>query len=870
MSSRIRVYYLCFLVSGFSALVYEIIWQRMLTLVFGVSTFSVAAVLTAFMAGLALGSWWFGRIADRVVRIAHLYGLIEIGIAVTGLAVSYAIDPLMRAYVSIAHAVEPGFFLSNLIRFGLALAVFIVPSTLIGATVPVMSRLVTRHLGSVGIGFGRFYAINTAGAVMGAGVAGFVLLRLVGMHSSVYVAVAGNVLAATVALVFAGTIRLGVAGPSPAVIPAAADPVTEEPADHSRMAILVAGLVGFTGLGYEVAWSRLLAVYTLNSVYSFTMLLTVFLTGLAAGSAIVAWLMRRWRINLLMTLALVQMVLAMTCPAVLAFTRSAVDVGYEYQYRSGAHVFFLEYVVTTVMVLGPTLLMGMTLPLLVGLVTGGDRAPGRTVGTLYAINSLGTIVGAGLTGMVLIPYFGLRTTMMLFAVCNFSIGAWAATGRGRRDDRTWRTLTPAGCVCFVVLSLLVPFGARFIRPHSADEETVLYYAEGNAAIAHIVQNELGIRTFRVLYVDSESVAGSSDEVVTDQKMLAHLPLLLHPDPKRALTVGFGTGGTSYSMLLHRVETHCVEIEKAVPAGAHFFHRQNHGVVNLQSGLDPNRTDYRLIIDDARSWFYLAPQPYDVIVDDLTSIQYRGNGNLYTVECFELIKRKLTPNGVGCAWIPIMGIEPGPLHVLIRSFREVFPHTSIWYMNNLANDFAILVGTPERLRIDLADWAARMSEPEIREDLEVIHLADPYKLAHCLLVAEDEIDAYLGEGPVHTDDQPILDFLTHAGVYRDTIAENLRDMLDHRAHVQKYIRSIPEHTTPAQFEAEMRRWDEAVEYLIQGHMQKRGGSPQAAGEAYREAAERVPYDPGVCELAGRKPVSKDAPVPEVGEGADSER
>jgi spermidine synthase len=563
-------------------------------------------------------------------------------------------------------------------------------------------------------------------------------------------------------------------------------------------------------------------------------------------------------------------VLAMTCPAVLAFTRSAVDVGYEYQYRSGPHVFFLEYVVTTVVVLGPTLLMGMTLPLLVGLVTGGDRAPGRTVGDIYAVNSLGTIVGAGLTGMVLIPYVGLRTTLMLFAVCNFSIGAYAASGRGRRDDPAWRTLTPVGCVCFVILSLLTPFGTRFIRPHSADEETVLYYAEGNAAIVHIVETEVGIRTFRILYVDSESVAGSSDEVVTDQKMLAHLPLLLHPDPKRALTVGFGSGGTSYAMLLHRIQVHCVEIEKAVPAGARFFQRQNYGVVNLETGLDPNRTDYRLILDDARSWLHLTPQPYDVIVDDLTSIQYRGNGNLYTVECFELIQRKLTPDGVGCAWIPIIGIDPGPLRVLIRSFRQVFPHTSIWYMNNLANDFAILVGTPGPLRIDLADWAARMSEPEIRDDLKIIHLDDPYKLAHCLLVAEDELDAYLGDGPVHTDDQPILDFLTHADVYRDTIAENLQDMLDHRADVQKYIGSIPEHTTEAQFKADMRRWGEAVGYVLQGHIQKRGGDPHAAGEAYRQAAERVPYDAGICELAGRQPVTESPAAAGSGNGPNPDQ
>jgi spermidine synthase len=200
MHTRLLPLYLCFFLSGSAALIYEIVWQRMLTLVFGVSTWSIAAVLSAYMAGLALGAWAFGRLADRTHHVVRAYGLVELGILLTGIAVSWSIDPLMAVYVKLAGGSEHGYYFTHLIRFALALAVFVVPSTLIGGTIPLMSRMVARHAGALGIGFGRFYAVNTLGAVLGAGLAGFVLIRFIGMHASVYVAAAGNALAALIAL----------------------------------------------------------------------------------------------------------------------------------------------------------------------------------------------------------------------------------------------------------------------------------------------------------------------------------------------------------------------------------------------------------------------------------------------------------------------------------------------------------------------------------------------------------------------------------------------------------------------------------------------------------------------------------------------
>lgn len=850
MRLRIAILYVCFLLSGFSALVYEIVWQRMLTLVFGVSTWSISAVLTALMAGLGLGALAFGRIADRFSHPGRWYAGVELAIAAAGLAVSLAIDPLMSAYVKIATQLGAGSYLSHLIRFGLALLVLIVPCTLIGGTAPLMGRLVARWSSSLGVGFSRFYAVNTAGALLGTGMAGFFLIQHLGMQKSVWVAVGGNVLAALLAVLVGWRDlpgRAALTTPSPP--PDLADDRARPRPDLTRFALIIACLSGLTGLGYEVAWARILAVFTLNSVYVFTMLLTVYLAGLAVGGGAAAWVLRRTRGASLTVIGVLQLLLALTAPLVLGLTRYAGEWGLQLQVRDPQGVFLHEYLLTLAIVFVPTVMMGMTLPLLADLVRGGALSPGRAVGWVYASNSLGTVAGAALTGVLLIPMLGIRTTILALGLVNFCVGCAAALRDEERAAaspfRKW--LIPVASAVFVGVSTLTPFGAHFIRPDVVEDKALLYYAEGSSAVVHISQAESERREYRTLYVDSQSVAGTTDKLITDQKMLAHLPLLIAPEPKRALTVGFGTGGTSYSMLLHKIETHCVEIEPMVPAGARFFFAQNHGRVGLGPRTQMGSTDYRLIIDDARSWLHLADVKYDVIVNDLTSLQYRGNGNLYTVECFELIKACLTPTGLGCAWVPITGVDPEPLKMIFRTFKAVFPHTSVWYMNNEVNDFVILVGSPQPVSISLDEWRFRMSEPLVEEDLAEVGLTSVQRLASSLLLVGDEVDCFAGTGPLHTDDQPLLDYRTHAGAYHDTLSENLRALLAcSRAGREGGV--LAESTSDAE-RAEFDRWLGAARLINEGHAYQREWNRDKATEAYVKASQMIPEDASVARLAG---------------------
>ncbi|UCG16642.1 MAG: fused MFS/spermidine synthase [Phycisphaerales bacterium] len=854
MRFRITLLYLCFFVSGASALIYQIVWHRMLTLVFGLSTMSVAAVLSAFLAGLAVGARLFGPRVDRAGNVVLLYAAIELGIGLAGLATGFFVSPLMRVFTVLHGVVDPQWFVSNLIRFVLAFTAYGIPAVLIGATVPAMARLVSGWSGSVGVGFGRFYAVNTIGSVAGAAVAGFVLIRFIGVQASLYVAIAGNVVASLLALGLAKAPQHRISQATTGPDTAASHAPDNTP--YCRFALAAAAATGAVALAYEVAWMRLLAVYTLNSAYVFTMVVTVYLAALSIGSGLAVRLVRSTRWSPIQILITVQMALAVLGPVLLGLVPAAADMDLARPGRSERDIFVREYILAVAIVFVPTVLIGMTLPLLVTLLYSPLERAGRAVGRIYAFNAAGTIAGSALTGVVLIPLLGIRGTLLLLSGCSFLV-ATAATLLAPAASARWRAAPALAATVFVFVVTLVPPAIRFYRPAPGLEtERVLYYAEGPSATVHVSEiRDAGPPHLR-LYVDSQGVAGTYPAIVTDQKMWAHLPALLHPEAQRALSVGFGTGGTSYSMLLHAIGIDCVEIEPRVADTHDLFVSENHGMV----GPNQNRPNFQLIIDDARGWLHVAPRKYDMILTDMTSIQYRGNGNLYTTDFFRLMQDKLNEGGLSCAWVPITGVTAEQLKIVLRSFQEVYPHTSVWYMLNLPTDFVILVGTPQPLSIDLSMITRRMQRPLVQRDLAVIGFDNPYQLLACLLLAEDDVAAYVGPGPLHTDDRPVLDYLTHASRYRRTLADNLAEMLLYRSDASQYVTAWPTGISPGELTtttdtipAVGLKWNEAAAHIITGHIHAVSAKPDGlrlARKAYGAAARLLPEDSLIKGLARR--------------------
>ncbi|HEV3256452.1 MAG TPA: fused MFS/spermidine synthase, partial [Gemmataceae bacterium] len=627
--------YVLFFLSGASALVYELVWQRLLNLVFGVTTLSVSAVLAAFMGGLALGSLLLGRYADRTARPLRWYAWLEAGIGLTGLLVPAGFAGLTLGYAGVYAHFPPGPWAGACIRFGLSVLVLVVPATLMGATLPVMGRLALRRAGSLPATFSLLYAVNTMGAVVGTALTGFVLLRVLGMRHTLWLAAGLNLAVAVSAGLADFWRRL------PAACPTDEPPVANRELTTARpwLVLACAGVTGAAGMAFEVAWARILAVLTSNSAYAFALLLTVLLLGLGLGSlAQWAWSRRAgdsWR-----RLAQCQWLLAASTVAALPLLRTT-PVWLEQWCGSGSvtKVFAGELALTAALLLLPAVLMGMSLPLLVAGLTQDAGRFGRWVGRLYAVNTLGGVAGAVAAGLLLIPWLGIQFTLGATASLVLFVGllAWA---RAARPAPAWRCL--AGAAVLAAASgawLLLPAG-RYLKSSPAGPRRLVFYQEGTCATVSVVEEPDGTRS---LLVDGQPVAGTVSTSVIDQKMLAHIPLLLHPNPRRALTVGFGSGGTSHSMTLHGIDVDCVEIEAAVPAAGECFRSQNAGVLA--------HPHFRLIVDDARSWLRVAPVRYDVIVTDCTNIQYRSNGDLYTVDYFRLMRKRLAPGGLAAAWVP---------------------------------------------------------------------------------------------------------------------------------------------------------------------------------------------------------------------------
>jgi spermidine synthase len=466
----------------------------------------------------------------------------------------------------------------------------------------------------------------------------------------------------------------------------------------------------------------------------------------------------------------------------------------------------------------------MSFPLLAAPLGKDAGVPGTWLGCVYAVNTLGGVVGAFLTGFVFIPGLGLHITLLVLVALTLGVGAVALACASRPALR-WRGLATA----LVLLAALV-YGwqlprATFLKSVVREPRHLLYYREGNNGTVSVVQEASGTCS---IMVDGQPVAGTGGTSVIDQKMLAHLPLLLHPDPHRALTIGFGSGGTSYSMTLHGIQVDCVEIEKAVPAAACNFLSENHGVLA--------HPHFRLVLDDARSWLRVAPIGYDVIVTDCTNIQYKSNGDLYTVDYFRLMKERLTPGGVAAAWVPANGIEAEDLKTLLRSFRAVFRHTSVWFMNTLATDFLIVVGTPGRLEIDLDRLRERMSPPAVHRDLVAVGLEDPCRLVNTLLLAEEDLPGYLGNGPINTDDRPLLSYSTYGATFRRTIAANMVEMLACRGSVSRFVRN------PDPPEVMLRQYAASNEALL-GHIAFQSGDHREALHHYTEGAKLLDMQDG---------------------------
>ncbi len=802
-----------FFLSGAFALIYEVSWVRAMSLQFGSTTLAVSTVLTLFMGGLALGAWLAGKMADRFTDPLARYGLIEIALAVYALLTPVLFRLVFPIFDQLGANAGSSLWGISIIRFLIAALLLLPPTILMGATLPVLSRFhVLRH-GEGARGAGLLYGINTVGAVAGTLAVGFLLLPSIGLNRTIVFAGLGNLALGLTALIVGRRAARDRKLPDSVPLRAEAGKTTEEtgtgiehPADSDRTIVLAVAFTGFAALVCQVAWTRVLALVLGGSIYAFAVVLATFLAGLGAGAVVAAMVLKAAPSKA----RVVFYWLALSAAAALGLTFALFQYlpewfrslywSWNLGTRSGA-VLWVQFLLSGAVMLLPSLLMGGLFPAALRVFVRDPRQAGRRVGNLYAGNTVGTIIGAFAAGFVLIPLLGIRGSLLLAAAaqCLGGVLMVLPPGKGR-----W-AFNPAGigvAVALLVLLLTPPWhrqlmtsamyryanaysdpGGTGLKNMLASQEQLLFYRDGLTSTVTVIRDLTS--QHQSLYITGNGkIDGSSWSDMPTQRLSAHIPLLFHPAPQDVCVIGMGTGSSVGSAALHpevgRVDV--VEIESAMVEGARFFSDHNHDIHSNEK--------VNIHVSDGRLFLRLRPASYDVISSEPSNPWQAGSSDLFTVEFFELGARALREGGIFCQWVQIYGMSPENLKTIVRTFASVFPNSLL--LSTIPDTDLLMVGFNGPLMLDISLAVERMEHPPIGEDLsdERVGINTFHDLAARFRMGPSDIRSYVGQGPLHTDDLPLIAYLAPRDLYTDTREENMRELARFSQGIGPGLRNIP--------------------------------------------------------------------------------
>jgi spermidine synthase len=753
---------LLFVGSGCAALIYEVVWFQLLQLTIGSSAVSLGVLLGTFMGGMCLGSILLPRWIGAAHHPLKVYAYLELGIGVIGILVLFGMPALTGIYTSIAGSGVIGILLR-----GLAAAVCLLPPTLLmGATLPAMARWVkTTPEGVSWLGF--FYGGNIAGAVLGCLTAGFYLLRVHDMLVATFAAVALNVVVAVIALIIARTAPYEVAVEQTGPV--------EQP--KGSWAIYVAiGISGMTALSAEVIWTRILSLLYGGTVYTFALLLAVFLFGLGIGSSVGSAISRNIARPRL-ALAWVQMLLA----GAIAWGSYMLTQSLPYwpidpsTSSSPWFTFQLDLVRSLWAMLPAAILWGASFPLALASIANGRQDPARLVGTVYAANTVGAIVGSLTASLLLVVWLGSQSAQRLLIVLSVMASLLALdaassdgteTSPARGKMRLGSTLLIVGAAMLAawlarnvgaVPAILVAYG-RYAASRIGQADVIDMREGWNASIA-VTRLSNGVLN----YHNAGKVQASSEpQDMRLQRMLGHMTTLIPPDPKRVLVIGFGAGVTAGAVSIEpRLEQVTIaEIEPLVPVMA----SQHFGAHNFDVYKNPKT---RMVLDDGRHFLMTTDEKFDAITSDPLDPWVKGAAALYTREFFEEVKRHLNPGGVMTLFVQLYESNPAAVKSEISTFLEAFPHGVVWgNTQNGAGYDLVLMGTLEPIRIDVDKIEQTLKSPQysrVAQSLSEIGMFSATDLFSTYAGKRPDLDPWMADAMINRDRNMRLQYLAGLGL-----------------------------------------------------------------------------------------------------------
>ena len=769
---------LVFAASGCAALIYEMAWFHQVQLVVGASSVSVAVILCSFMGGMAAGSWLAPKVTPAGTHPLRAIACIEAAIAAFGVLIPFSLPLVQQAFVAmVGHG-----FGAGLLRAAVCVLVLTPPTMLMGATLPVIA-------GWRAADIGRFYTANLAGAAVGTALTGFFLLRVFDVYVATGVAVLLNLLVAAICWWLARS------APIAAVLPVAPDAASPAPPTPVPPVLAAALLSGFTSLGAEVVWTRQLSLLFGASVYTFCLILAVFLGGLAIGGGIGTGLARR-SARPAVVLGMAQLALSLAIGAGAWLIVNALPQWQPTrQFLATIHAspvltFGFDAARCALAMLPATILWGASFPLTIAAAGGSARSVSR----INALNTAGALAGAiGLT-LFGIPRLGSQVSQQGLALCAALSGIGVLVTVipiGRAAGATLAAAVVAIAIVPDVPGRLIAYGRSVNSWESI--KRFLYLAEGATASVAVTEGVAGAKQF---HIAGKVEASDMDIDMRLERMLGHVPALVHPRPRSVLIVGVGAGVTAGALSIHpEVERIVVcEIERVVPQSARrYFGEENHHVFD-----DPR---VELVFDDARHFLQTTTEKFDIITSDPIHPWVRGAATLYSLEYLQLARAHLNPGGVVTQWIPLYETDERSVKSEIGTFAAVFPDTTLWSPDLLEEGYDLVgLGRVDGSSISQSDLQARMdASPEVKASLKAVALTSAADLLSTYAGRASDLAPWLADAEINRERHLRLQYLAGLAANSDQRYLIFQSMLNYR----KYPADL--FVASAGLEATLREW-----------------------------------------------------------------
>lgn len=785
--------YILFFLSGLSALIYQITWMRYFSLFFGSDVYSAAITLSSFMFGLSFGSFVAHKFSRSFSMPLLAFAILELFIGLYAISFTTILslfdDTFKQVYIN---SISSSSVVYNGFRALIAGAVLLVPTAMMGASLPFISEQFSEEADSAGNVSGKFYATNTAGAVFGVIVGGFFLFPFLGFKTTTLIAATLNILIGSIALALSTlvigrtTVKLSLAGAG-------------SNSDHStdlnessvrRSASIAIALSGFAAMAFEVVVIRWLALSFSATVYSFAVMLACFLIGIAFGSGKASELVKSTQqpakqlgiIELLLALSVFLIALGIgQFPALFGNILWSLVQLLNGNFAVASVVSMLVSALLILFI--PTFLLGASFPFAVKVWTVKGLGAGHGAGGIYSANTLGALFGAPAAAFLMVPVLGLRLSFVMIGIV-FLVSSWVMFISPKKLDGR-------GFIFPILVTVIGGFVALYVywQPlqiianyHMQKSETpdVIYHGEG---IAHTVDIVKGADQNTIMMVDGNIEADTTFLQRRHFVLKGHLPLLLHRNPKSALVVGLGLGITLSNTLRYPTldNVQVVELSPEMAEAQSYLRTINDDVLS-----NPKLS---LRIDDARNYLSLEDKKFDMITADPIHPRISGVGYLYTSEYYRAIKGHLNDGGIICQWMPMYNISARSFRVAFRTFSEVFTNSSFWYVRG----HGLFVGKRDNGPVDYSEVVRRFNDPTVKRDLNSIGIMSPNELFGHMMMGPRQIKEYLertSETTLNTDDNAWLEHRTPSEFLNQT-DEILNDLLPSVGFDRSYLTNVSE-------------------------------------------------------------------------------